>query len=274
MTGRPIEHRWRITLFGISADKSTPAYKHAWQLTACMNGFHWTMPNAWSECCNGVKLRSVTELHAMQHSSSSLWVVLKYPAAAHSPMHPCRSSGLVMVHAVCGNTQWASLRDSRDDECWFWLAWRDYMGLASWCLATSSWATMGSSQSNSRLERVPKICASSTRKVISRELTSLTATLQYYRNMNILQLWLLRYYLHRVKLLTIAVQQQIWSRQRILSILCWSFQEFSSESWVHKWDADKFKSMLKNANNTSHIIHYNRSTVNKMKTLQLLSLPV
>jgi len=41
-------------------------------------------------------------------------------------MYPCTSSGLLMVHAAWGNTQSASLRDSRDAECWFWLAvWHD-----------------------------------------------------------------------------------------------------------------------------------------------------
>ena len=51
---------------------------------------------------------------------------LRTPLLQHSPMHPCRSSGLLIVHATCGNTQWASLRFSRDAECWFCLAvWHD-----------------------------------------------------------------------------------------------------------------------------------------------------
>jgi len=89
---------------------------------------------------------TVWVLQRCQVTVGTVRVVLKNPATAHSPMHPFRSTGLLMVHAACGNTQWAFLRDSRDDECWFWLARLDYTGLALWCLATSSWATMGGSR--------------------------------------------------------------------------------------------------------------------------------
>ena len=104
-------------------------------------GFHWMMPNERFECCKGVKLQSLTWLHAMKHSSG---VVLKNPLTAHSPMHPYRSSGLLMVHATCVAThsepRWEIALNA---ERWFWLAQRDYMRLALWCFGTSIRATTG-----------------------------------------------------------------------------------------------------------------------------------